>query len=58
MYMGKRDMSQADYAATIASIAIDELDGEDVTARIAQIAGICHLEAADVRQAVTDAQND
>ena len=56
--MGKRDMSQADYAATIASIAIDELDGEDVTARIAQIAGICHLEAADVRQAVTDAQND
>jgi hypothetical protein len=51
-------MSQSDYAAAIASIATDELDGEDVTARIAQIASICRLEAADVRQAVTDHQQD
>lgn len=53
---GKMKMSHSDYRSAIASIAADETDGEDVTARIAQLARMSRMSADAIRHEVTEAQ--
>jgi uncharacterized protein YfcZ (UPF0381/DUF406 family) len=53
----KIDMTHAAYRAGITAIAADEKDGEDVTARIAQLARAAKMDASTIRHEVTEAQD-
>lgn len=50
-------MTHAAYRAGITAIAADEKDGEDVTARIAQLARAAKVDASTIRHEVTEAQD-
>lgn len=51
-------MSHAAYRTAIATIATDELSGEDVEGRISYLAKQAGLDRASVRQDVTEIQQD
>ncbi len=51
-------MSHAAYRTAVATIAANELEGEDVEGRISYLAAQAGIDRANVRQDVTELQQD